>query len=288
MDNWIEAARPKTLVAGIVPVIVGTAAAHTIELWKFLGALAVSVSLQLAVNFANDYFDATKGVDSVDREGPRRMVSSGLISANRMRLASFIALAVAAANGLLLASEVGWVILIPGGLAIVAALAYSGGPKPFGGSALGELFVFIFFGVVATVGSAYVQIQEITSLALAASVPVGMLASAILLVNNLRDVETDYRAGKVTLVAVLGKEGSRTVFSLLVGLALFDLVALALIADSAWPLIALGAIPLSVRAMRLVLLRGDVRSLVKALAFTARTEMVFGLLLTAGLWLAGS
>ncbi|HYN98387.1 MAG TPA: 1,4-dihydroxy-2-naphthoate octaprenyltransferase, partial [Actinomycetota bacterium] len=188
---WVEAARPRTLVAGIVPVLVGTAAAGRLSPPRFVGSLIVAVFMQIGVNFANDYFDAVKGVDTHERLGPRRLTSSGLIPADAMRNAMVAAFVVAVAAGLGLSAAAGWELTAVGAVSVVAALGYSGGPYPYGSRGLGEVFVFIFFGVVATVGSAYVQIEEISWLALWASVPVGFLASAILVANNLRDIPTD-------------------------------------------------------------------------------------------------
>ncbi|MEY3020164.1 MAG: hypothetical protein RLZZ272_1148 [Actinomycetota bacterium] len=292
--SLVEAARPRTLPAAVVPVLVGTAVAA----WTgaavpglALLALVVALALQVAVNFANDLFDALSGVDTVERIGPRRVVAAGLVSPARMRRALLAALLVAALAGATLALLTApWLIAV-GALAILAALGYSGGRRPYASRALGEVAVFVFFGPVATVGTAFVQGGE-TGLALVSSIPVGLLAVALLVVNNLRDVVTDAAAGKRTLLVRLGPErGARLYRGLLVGAGL-AVGAVALVSVSPWPAIALGASPLALGATaRLTEVergeRGRGPGLIAALEATARTQLVGGILLALGIVLAG-
>jgi len=283
---WIEASRPKTLSAAVAPVLVGTAAASAFSVWRFLGALVVALAVQIGVNYANDYFDGVSGVDTESRVGPRRAIASGLVSPARMRSAMLIAFGVAALAGLALAAVAGWWLVAVGASCFLAALGYSGGSRPYASSGLGEAFVFVFFGLVATAGSAYVQDERFSWLAIVAAVPVGMLAVAILVANNLRDIETDASAGKYTLAVRLGDRVTRTFFvSLVLGPFVFVPV-IAAVAGSLWPLVALLAlafVPVPVRAAR-----GGVkgRALIPVLAGAARLQISFGLLLAAGLLLS--
>jgi len=276
VNLWVEAARPKTLVAAVAPVLVGTAAADRFLPWRFGLTLVVALALQVAVNYANDLSDAARGVDAL-RHGPRRAVSSGLISPGSMKLGIACALGVGCAAGLVLVFQVGPELVGLGGASIIAALAYSGGPRPYASEGLGEVFVFVFFGLVATAGSAYVQEEQITMVALAAAVPMGLLASAILVVNNLRDIDSDAAAGKRTLAVRIGDRATRGLYRRLVlgAFALLPVVAGA--AQSIGPLVAFVTLHLGLRALRL----GD-----DALAQTARLELVFAILLAAGLGLS--
>jgi 1,4-dihydroxy-2-naphthoate polyprenyltransferase len=281
---WFEAARPRTLSASIVPVIVGTASSGRWSADRFIGALVVSLALQIGVNYANDYFDWKKGVDREERVGPRRAVASGLVSPAHMRVAMLIAFAVAVVAGTWLAAVVGFELLIVGAASLAAALAYSGGSRPYGAAGLGEVFVFVFFGLVATTGSAYVQIERITAVAVLASVPVGLLAAAILVANNVRDLDSDRSAGKNTLAVRLGPQVARTLHRLLLlgGFTILPLVAGA--RATAWPLIAFLALPFAVPPFRAIESH-EAPILVRALAGTARLQLVFGTLLAVGLWL---
>src|SRR3954452_12442767 len=202
MKHWISAARLRTLPAAIVPVAVGTACAKAcgaISWGPALAALGGALAIQIGTNFANDVFDAESGADGPDRIGPLRAVSAGLISAAAMKRAMIAAFAVASVFGLYLTATVGWPIVIVGVASIAAGIAYTGGPWPLGYHGLGDLFVMVFFGFVAVCGTAFVQLGSVPCLALAAAVPVGALATAILVVNNVRDRATDERAGKRTL-----------------------------------------------------------------------------------------
>jgi 1,4-dihydroxy-2-naphthoate octaprenyltransferase len=200
---WLLAARPATLPAAVVPVLVGTAAAvgggAAPRPGPFVGALAAAVLIQVGTNLANDYFDYRKGADTIARLGPTRVTQSGLVAPSTVRAATALTFGLAALIGLYLVWVGGWPILVVGLLSILSGIAYTGGPWPLGYHGLGDLFVFVFFGVVAVTGSAYLQTGQLEPFALLASVPVGMLVTAILVVNNLRDVETDRAAGKRTL-----------------------------------------------------------------------------------------
>jgi 1,4-dihydroxy-2-naphthoate polyprenyltransferase len=287
--TWVEAARPRTLPAAVAPVLVGTAAADRVpgdlDVTRFGLALLVALALQVAVNFANDYFDGVEGVDTPDRTGPRRAVASGLVTPGQMRTATGVALVVAAGAGLALAVLVGWELLLVGLLAILATLGYSGGRKPYASIGLGEVAVFVFFGLVATVGSQYVQDERIALLAVVASVPVGFVAVALLVVNNLRDIPTDTVAGKRTLAVRLGEDTTRLLFQALLGGALAFLVPVAAHAGSGWPLLGFLALPMAVRAMNLVWRRPLGPELVPALETTGRLHLALGVLLAAGLLL---
>ena len=285
MAVFWEAARPKTLGAGVVPVLVGTAASGRFILWRFVAALLASVMVQVAVNYANDYFDAVKGVDTVHRLGPRRVTAAGLVTPGRMRIAVGVALAAASVPGLALAAVIGPQVIVVGLFCFAAALAYSGGPRPIASMGLGEVFVFAFFGVVGTVGAAYVQTRVLSSLAFAVSVPVGLLASAILMANNIRDVDTDAAGGKRTLAVRIGRDRARAVFAGMVVGAFVALFAVALLFRTSGPLLAVAALPLALAPLRAVRTRVDGPGLIRALVGTARLQLVFGGLLALGLWL---
>ena len=277
MNVWVEAARPRTLPAAVAPVLVGTAAAEDIVPWRAGAALVVALSLQVGVNYANDYFDGIRGIDAPGRVGPRRAVASGIVTPGRMRAAMALALAAAAAAGLGLVLAVGPELMVVGLASIAAALAYSGGPRPYASAGLGEIFVFVFFGLVATAGSAYVHDEELSALALSASIPVGLFATAILVVNNLRDADSDSATGKRTLAVRLGRARTEILLRALLAaaFALTGLVALG--AGSLWPLLGLVALPLA---------RPAVDPGPQALPASARLELVYGCLLAAGLWLS--
>lgn len=280
---WVEAARPRTLPAAVVPVLVGTATGGVFLPWRFAGALVVALSLQVAVNYANDYFDGVRGVDTPDRIGPRRAVASGLVRPAQMKVAMALALAAAAVAGLALTAAVGPELLVVGVVSIAAALAYSGGPRPYASAGLGELFVFVFFGVVATATTAYVQAEEIPTLAALASVPVGLLATAILVVNNLRDAGTDAAAGKRTLAVRLGPDRTRVLFAGLVCGAVAFVVPLTLVRDDPRALLLLVVAPPATAVVRSVY-RSSGAELVRCLGQTARLHLLFGVVGAAALW----
>ena len=297
MNVWVEASRPRTLPAAVVPVAVGTAvaAAEGVALSPLRAGLAllVALTLQVAVNYANDLFDGLAGIDTEDRVGPRRVVAAGLVTPPAMKRALAVTLAVAAGAGLALALLVDpWLLLI-GAVAIVATLGYSGGSRPYASRALGELSVFVFFGLVATVGSAYVQSGRVSALAIAASLPVGLLAVGLLMINNVRDVDTDAATGKRTLAVRLGARTYGHTFGWLLIVAFVLLAPVAWLAGSAWPLLALLALPLVAQvakrsriAARTDGARERGAAYVAALGSTARLQLAFGLLLTVGLALA--
>jgi 1,4-dihydroxy-2-naphthoate octaprenyltransferase len=271
-------------------VLVGTAAGatHGGLVWgRFVLALVVALAVQIAVNYANDYFDGVRGVDTVTRAGPRRAVASGLVSPPRMLTAVFLAIAVAAAAGVALAAMVSWWLLLVGLGSFVALLGYSGGPRPYASEGLGEIFVFLFFGLVATVGSAYVQHRHVPAAAWLAATATGLLAVAILVVNNLRDVPTDAVAGKRTLAVRIGEARTRALFvGLVAGGLACAVVGVPLAARSAWPLLALLALPLAREPVEAVRHGGVGRALIPALGGVGRLELAVAALLSVGLLLS--
>jgi 1,4-dihydroxy-2-naphthoate octaprenyltransferase len=289
MRIWLMAARPRTLPAAIAPVLVGTAAAvnwhGSLPRWgAFAAALVGSVFIQIGTNLANDYSDARRGADTADRLGPVRVTSAGLVTPRRVLTATWIAFALAVACGIYLASVAGLVILLIGAVSIAAGILYTGGPRPYGYAGLGEVFVFLFFGLVAVNGSYYVQVEELDALPLGLSIAIGFLATAILVVNNVRDLATDRRAGKMTLAVRMGRRNAVALYRLLV-LGAFAVLPLALLAGevSAWPLIGLLALPLAIGPMRTLSNRTDGPALNRALAATGAVLAVYSLLVSAGL-----
>jgi 1,4-dihydroxy-2-naphthoate octaprenyltransferase len=290
MNVWVEAARPRTLPASLAPVLVGTAAgadSHGIVWTRFALVVVVALAVQIAVNYANDYFDGVRGVDTVQRAGPRRAVASGLVAPRAMLVAIGVAMAVAGAAGLVLAALVSWWLLLIGACAFLALLGYSGGPKPYASRGLGEVFVFVFFGLIATLGSSYVQHRMLPATAWVAAVATGVLAVAILVVNNLRDVPTDAVAGKRTLAVRLGEARTRKLFVAAIGVGvLLAVVGEPIAAESAWPLLALLAVPLAREPVSAVRGGGVGRALIPALGGTGKLELAVAVLLAAGLLLA--
>ena len=281
---WILAARPRTLTAAVAPVLVGTAAAAAYGAMRPLPALAALLAaacIQIGTNFANDYHDFERGADTHERVGPRRVTQSGLVPPRTVRAAALAAFGVAFVIGIYLAVVGGWPILITGLASIAAGWAYTGGPWPFGYHGLGDVFVFVFFGFVATTGTTYVQMHAVPAVSWIAAVPIGALATAILAVNNLRDIATDARAGKRTLAVRLGPNGTRAEYVLLLVIALAAPFALLPFART-WVLLPLAAAPLAAAPLSLVF-RGTGVELNAALAGTARLHLVYGLLLAAGL-----
>jgi 1,4-dihydroxy-2-naphthoate octaprenyltransferase len=256
-------------------------------------ALVVALALQVAVNYANDLFDGLAGIDTEERIGPRRVVAAGLVTPPAMKVALVVALGVAGAAGLALALLVTPWLLLVGVAALVATLGYSGGARPYASRALGELSVFVFFGVVATVGSAFVQTESFDALAFAASVPVGLLAVGLLMINNVRDVDTDAATGKHTLAVRLGARTYGHAFGWLLIAAFVLLAPVALVAASPWPalpLLALLLVAVVAKRSRLAARSDDPTAkgamYVAALEATAQLQLTFGLLLTLGLVLA--
>ena len=288
---WIMAARPRTLPAAIAPVLVGTSAAvqvsGDIRVGAFIAALVGSVFIQIGTNLANDYSDARRGADTEDRLGPVRVTAGGLMPPRRVLVGTYVAFGVAVAAGAYLAAVAGWELLVVGALSIAAGVLYTGGPRPYGYAGLGELFVFLFFGVVAVTGSYYVQTEQLTWEAFALSAPVGLLAAAILVVNNVRDVDTDRRAGKRTLAVKLGRERTRRLFAATLVLAFaVPLVVAAAGGLSWWLALTVLAWPLALPLVRTVRTRTDGPALNRALAATGRLLGVFSLLLSAGILLS--
>ena len=288
MNRWVAGARPKTLPAAVVPVMVGTAAVlgadevgATVVWWRALAAMVVALAIQVATNYVNDYADAERGADTAERIGPTRLVASGLATPAQVKRAALASALVAALAGLALAVAVGPELVVVGVVSLAAGFFYTAGPRPYGYAGLGEVFVFVFFGVVATVGSAYVHLDRVDPLAFAASVPVGMLATALLVVNNLRDIPTDAAAGKRTLAVRLGAPPTRAVYVALVAGAFVMLPVLAL--SRPWVLLAALAAPLALRPLRAVASEAVGARLLPALAETGRLQLGYGFLLAAGL-----
>ncbi len=309
---WWEAARPRTLPASIVPVLVGTAASDAAA-WTFGGngrvadafgkttadaiasaaprlnwlafalAMVVALALQIAVNFANDYFDGVKGVDTAARVGPRRVTAEGLVTHGQMKLAIGAALALAGVAGLSLALLVDPRLLLVGAASGLAALGYSGGPKPYASAGLGEVFVFVFFGLVATLGSQYVQDERLSSIGWVCAVAVGLWSVALLLVNNLRDIPTDREVGKRTLAVRVGEDWTRGFYLSCLMIAYALVLALIPLAGEGWLGLPLLSLLVVGPAFRIVSKAPIGPVMIEALGRTAKAQLVFGVLLTIGL-----
>ncbi|MGY1729650.1 1,4-dihydroxy-2-naphthoate polyprenyltransferase [Geodermatophilus sp. SYSU D01062] len=285
--QWVAGARPRTLPAALAPVLVGTGAAAALDGFRLvpaLLALLVALALQVAVNYANDYSDGRRGTDAV-RVGPMRLVGSGAASPRAVLTAALLSFAVAGVAGLALAALSSWWLVAVGAVCIAAAWTYTGGPLPYGYRALGEVFVFVFFGLVAVAGTTFVQTGRVEGLALAAAVPIGLLSVALLVVNNLRDVEGDARVGKRTLAVLLGDRATRRFYVGLLAVAFAVVVAIGV--GRPWALLALAAAPLAVPPSRLVLSGGRGPALIAALQATGLLTLATGVLLGAGLALSG-
>ena len=285
---WLLGARPRTLVAAVVPVALGAASVGRsgVNVPRTLLALVVGVALQIGVNYANDYFDGVRGVDTQARLGPPRLVASGLAEPQAVAAAAIIAVAIAAAAGVALAALTSPWLLLAGVVAVLALAMYSGGPRPYAGLGLGELAVFVFFGIVATCGTAYVQELRIPASAWWLAVSAGLLATALLMANNLRDIPTDSATGKRTLAVRLGDPGSRTLLIATVVVAtLLPAVGVAFGVLPRLALLSLLAAPLAVPPLRAVR-RARGRELLAVLLGVSRLYAVFGLLLTALLLIA--
>jgi 1,4-dihydroxy-2-naphthoate octaprenyltransferase len=286
------AARPRTLPAAIAPVLVGTAAAvydhgDLRRPWAFVAALIGSIFIQIGTNLANDYSDAKRGADTVDRLGPVRVTAAGLVAPRSVLVATWVAFGVAVAAGIYLAIVAGWIIIAVGAASIAAGVLYTGGPRPYGYAGLGELFVFLFFGLVAVNGSYYVQLERLDRLPFGLSVAVGCLSTAILVVNNVRDIDTDRRAGKRTLAVRLGREGTRRLYLALVGGAYLALLITLAANGGPWcAVIGMASLPLALKPARAVLTRTDGPALNGALAGTGALLGIFSLLVAAGLVIA--
>ena len=285
--QWLAGARPRTLPAALAPVLVGTGAAAALDGFRPLPAalaLVVALALQVAVNYANDYSDGRRGTDA-ERVGPMRLVGSGAATPRQVLLAAGLAFGVAALAGLALAALCSWWLLAVGAVCIAAAWTYTGGPLPYGYRALGEVFVFVFFGLVAVVGTTFVQTGTLAGLAFAASVPAGLLIVAILVVNNLRDIEGDALVGKRTLAVLVGDRGTRLLFTGLFVVAFAVVAAIGVVRP--WALLGLVAAPLAVPPARTVLRGGRGPALIAALQGTGLVTLATGELLGAGLAFSG-
>jgi 1,4-dihydroxy-2-naphthoate octaprenyltransferase len=294
LATWVQGARPRTLAASIAPVIVGTAAAGRASLWRTAAALVVGLGLQVGVNLANDYQDGVRGVDTERRLGPPRLTSSGSASPRAVLSAALASVAVAGLAGLALAAATTpWLVPI-GATAMLALWLYSGGPRPYAALGLGEVMVFLVFGLMATAGTAYVQAERVSPAAWWSGVAMGLLAAGILEANNVRDIPTDEVAGKRTLAVRLGERRARTLYRAVI-VAAFATIALGVmvgIADSRfgvsqWALLALAAWPVAIRPVEQAgKARG--RELIEVLERTAKLQWAFAALLALGLWVAGA
>jgi 1,4-dihydroxy-2-naphthoate octaprenyltransferase len=284
---WIMASRPRTLPAAVAPVLVGTGLAiqdGEFDAFAFIFALLGALFIQVGTNLSNDYSDARRGADTEDRLGPVRVTAGGLVPPRQVLVATYVSFGLAVLCGVYLIVVAGWVLLAIGAASILAGVLYTGGPRPYGYEGLGELFVFLFFGIVAVTGSYYVQTQDLPWEAFALAVPVGLIASGILVVNNVRDLETDRRAGKRTLAVRLGRARTRVLYVAMLALAyLAALVPWIAGALSAWLALSWLSLPLAVRAVKIVRARVDGPSLNAALAATGMLQLVFCVLLSAGI-----
>lgn len=296
MNPWLAGARLRTLPAAVVPVAVGTAAAHVassggsagswsqgVIWWRALAALVVALALQIATNFANDYSDGIRGTDDERRVGPQRLVGSGLVEPTAVKRAAMLAFAVAGVAGAALAFAVGPELFIVGIASMLAGWFYTGGSNPYGYLGLGEVFVFVFFGLVATVGSTYVHIREITGLSVACGVALGLLACALLVTNNLRDIPGDTTAGKKTLAVRLGDQRTRYLYAAMIFGAF--VIAAILAAEHRWVTLVVLAILPAWSAVQVVLRGARGKELIPVLAKTGMAQLIYGAAMTVGLWL---
>jgi 1,4-dihydroxy-2-naphthoate octaprenyltransferase len=284
LAQWVAGARPRTLPAAVAPVVLGTAAALRVEeadASRALLALLVALALQVGVNYANDYSDGVRGTDEV-RTGPVRLVGQRLAHPPNVRLAAVLSFTAAGVVGLaLVALAQAWVMLPLGALAVVAAWRYTGGDNPYGYRGLGEVYVFVFFGLLATLGTEYTQAGSVSWFGLAGAVGIGAIASAILVANNLRDIPTDTEHGKRTLAVRLGDTRTRQLYTELVGASVAALLVMAL--WSPWALLAVGALPLGSRALRVVRAGTTGPGLIPVLATTGLYEVAYAVLVFAGI-----
>jgi 1,4-dihydroxy-2-naphthoate polyprenyltransferase len=287
---WLMAARLRTLPAAIAPVLVGTALAgfeHAFHPLRFVAALFGAIFIQVGTNLSNDYSDARRGADADDRLGPVRVTAGGLVPPSQVLVATYVSFGLAVLAGIYLIVVAGWLLLAIGAASILAGVAYTGGPRPYGYAGLGEAFVFLFFGVVAVAGSYYVQVTHLQWEAFALSVPVGLLAAAILVVNNVRDIDSDRRADKRTLAVKLGRERTRVMFAAIV-YAAYPLALVTWVAGPlrAWVALSWLSLPLAVVLVGIVRTRTDGPSLNGALARSGMLQLCFCVLLSAGLLLS--
>jgi 1,4-dihydroxy-2-naphthoate polyprenyltransferase len=287
---WLMAARPRTLPAAVAPVLVGTALAGYFDVFhplRFVAALVGAIFIQVGTNLSNDYSDARRGADADDRLGPVRVTAGGLVPPKQVLVATYLSFGVAVVAGVYLVAVAGWQLLLVGAASILAGVLYTGGPKPYGYEGLGELFVFLFFGIVAVAGSFFVQITHLDWEAFALAVPVGLLAAGILMVNNARDIDTDRRAGKRTLAVRLGRPRARTLFAATVYLAfLLTPITWLFGPTQPWVLLPWLTLPIAAEVVRAVRNRTDGPALNQALAQTGMLQLAFCTLLAAGLLLS--
>lgn len=290
MRIWLMAARPRTLPAAVAPVLVGTALAgfvHVFHPLRFIAALVGAVFIQVGTNLSNDYSDARRGADTEDRLGPVRVTAGGLVPPRQVLIATYVSFGIAVLAGIYLVAVAGWQLLLVGAASILAGVLYTGGPRPYGYEGLGEAFVFLFFGIVAVAGSYFVQVKHLNWEAFALAVPVGLLASAILVVNNYRDIDTDRRAGKRTLAVRIGRERTKGLYAAIVyGAYLLVPVTWLFGPLKAWVLLPWLTLPLAAGVARAVRNRTDGASLNQALAQTGMLQLIFCVLLSAGLLLS--
>lgn len=288
MSVWVLGARPRTLPAAVVPVAVGAGAASVVpgqdaRWWAGALALVVSVALQVGVNYANDYSDGVRGVDR-ERVGPTRLVGSGIVGPSAVRNAAFTAFGVAAISGLVIAAAVNWWLLLVGAVSVAAGWLYTGGPRPYGYLGLGEVFVFVFFGLVATAGTQFVIGGSITLLGVVAAIAVGLLAVALLIVNNLRDIPGDRAHGKKTLAVRIGDRATRRLY---VGVVVAAFVCVVLVGlRESWALLGLIGAVWTLAPIQRVLRGERGQDLIVVLGSTARVQLITGLCLALGLLLA--
>ncbi|MGF7186365.1 1,4-dihydroxy-2-naphthoate octaprenyltransferase [Desulfitispora alkaliphila] len=282
---WLLAIRPKTLPAAAVPVIVGTAIAIGDMAFNFgpaLAALLGALLIQIGANLANDVFDFKKGTDTAERTGPLRVTQAGLLTPRQVTVGMCLVFGLALLIGIYLIAVGGWPILVIGILSIICAIAYTGGPYPLGYNGLGDVFVFIFFGLVAVCGTYYVQAGEVSGASILAALPVGLLATAILVVNNLRDLETDKKTGKKTLAVHLGVKGTQAEYLLLLGVSyLVPVLIWATGYGSTWIMLSWLSIPFAIPLIKDIFIKKG-SSLNETLAGTAKLEFIYGLLFSLG------
>jgi 1,4-dihydroxy-2-naphthoate octaprenyltransferase len=287
---WLMAARVRTLPAAVAPVLVGTALAgfaHVFHPLRFLAALLGAVFIQVGTNLSNDYSDARRGADAEDRLGPVRVTAGGLVPPRRVLVATYVSFGVAVLFGAYLIAVAGWQLLLVGAASILAGVLYTGGPRPYGYEGLGEVFVFLFFGIVAVAGSYFVQVKHLSWEAFALAVPVGLIAADILVVNNIRDIESDRRAGKRTLAVRLGRARTRVMFATVIYLAYLLAPVTWIFGPTApWLLLCWLTLPLAAAVARTVRNHTDGPSLNQALARTGTLQLAFCALLSAGLLLS--
>ncbi len=287
---WMMAARPRTLPTSIAPVLVGSALAgyfHVFHPLRFVAALLGSIFIQVGTNLSNDYSDARRGADTEDRLGPVRVTAGGLVPPRQVLIATYATFGLAVLCGVYLIAVAGWQLLLIGVASILAGVLYTGGPRPYGYEGLGEVFVFLFFGVAAVAGSYFAQVRSFDWESFALAAPVGLLAAALLIVNNTRDIESDRRIGKRTLAVRLGREGARRLYAATLYLAYpLTLVVWVFGPLKLWVALPWLTLPLAVRVIAVVRTHSDGPSLNRALAITGQLQLSFCVLLAAAMLLS--